>query len=171
MKRLFISAFALFAASLMANADSKSFKRGFGENTLYYAEDLQALLPGNSWFYTWGDSPNNNVLPYVGKDKGIEFVPMAWNGNFNTAQLKAYYDAHPDDRFLLGFNEPNFPDQAAMLPTEAAEKWREVEQFAKDNNLTLVAPAMNYADSPLKDGKVWGPYEWMDAFIAAYKQK
>lgn len=171
MKRLFISAFALFAASIMVNADSKSFKRGFGENTLYYAEDLQALLPGNSWFYTWGDAPNGNVLPYVGKDKGIEFVPMAWNGNFNTAQLKAYYDAHPNDRFLLGFNEPNFPDQASMLPTEAAEKWREVEQFAKENNLTLVGPAMNYAGSPLKDGKVWGPYEWMDAFIDAYKQK
>lgn len=172
MKRLFISALAFYAFALSAGADGyqKSFKRGFGENTLYYTEDLQALLPGNSWYYDWGNEPASQVAPYVGKDKGIEFVPQAWS-NYDENKLRAYYKAHPEDRYLLGFNEPNFPDQAAMLPAEAAEKWHSLEALAKELNLILVGPAMNYAGSPLKDGKVWNPYDWMDAFIAAYKEK
>ena len=173
MKRLFFTALAFAAFSLMAEAagDQKSFKRGFGENQLYYVEDLKALLPGNSWYYDWGVEPQSQVAQYVGKENGLEFIPMIWNGNYDVEKLRAYYKAHPEDRTILGFNEPNFPDQAALLPSEAAEKWRSLEELAKELNLTLVGPAMNYAGSPLKDGKTWGPYEWMDAFIAAYKEK
>lgn len=174
MKKLFLSTFALFASLAIFGAnDGRSFKRGFGENTLYYVEDLKALLPGNSWYYDWGTNPDSRVADYIGSDKddkGIEFIPMAWNG-LDENKLRAYYAAHPNDKYLLGFNEPNFPDQANMLPSEAAEKWRSVEAFAEELGLKLVAPAMNYAGSPLKDGKVWGPTEWFDAFIAAYKEK
>lgn len=172
MKRLFFTALAFyaFAISSGANGNPKSFKRGFGENTLYYVEDLQALMPGNSWYYNWGNEPASQVAQYVGKDKGIEFIPQAWS-SYDEGKLRAYYKAHPEDHYLLGFNEPNFPDQANMLPSEAAEKWHSVESLAKELNLTLIGPAMNYAGSPLKDGKVWGPYEWMDAFIASYKEK
>lgn len=173
MKNFLLLTLVLLSSILPSGANdaTKSFKRGFGENTLYYTEDLQALLPGNSWFYNWGDTPAPQVAGLVGTEKGLTFIPQAWNGNFNLAKLKAYYATHPGDRYLLGFNEPNFPDQANMLPSEAAEKWRELESFAKENNLILVGPAMNYAGQPLKDGKVWGPYDWMDAFIAAYKEK
>ena len=160
-----------FMSFLAIYADGKSFKRGFGENTLYYVEDLEALKPGNSWFYNWGNEPSAQVAQYVGSENGIEYIPMAWNGNYDLNKMKAYYAAHPNDKYLLGFNEPNFPDQANMLPSEAAEKWRDLEKFAKENGLKLVGPAMNYAGSPLKDGKVWGPDEWMDAFIKAYKDK
>ena len=171
MRKVFLTSFALFVALSTFGADGKSFKRGFGENTLYYVEDLEALKPGNSWYYDWGAEPAAQVANYVGSENGIEFIPMAWNGNFDMNKMKAYYAAHPNDKYLLGFNEPNFPDQASMLPSEAAEKWHELEAFARENNLKLVGPAMNYAGSPLKDGKVWGPYEWMDAFIKAYKDK
>lgn len=171
MKKLFIPVFALFAFSSLAFGDTKkSFKRGFGENTLYYVEDLQALMPGNSWYYDWGNEPAKQVADHVGSEKGIEFIPQAW-GAYDENKLRAYYKAHPNDRYLLGFNEPNFPDQAAMLPAEAAEKWHSLEALAKELNLILVGPAMNYAGSPLKDGKVWNPFDWMDAFIAAYKEK
>lgn len=157
--------------SLMTlQAEAKSFKRGFGENTLYYVEDLQALLPGNSWYYNWGNEPAAQVANYVGSENGIEFIPQAWSA-YDENKLRAYYKAHPNDKYLLGFNEPNFPDQANMLPSEAAEKWHTLEALAKELNLILVGPAMNYAGSPLKDGKVWSPTEWMDAFIAAYKEK
>lgn len=171
MKKIFIPTLAFLSLLTFCEVNAKSYKRGFGENTLYYVEDLQALLPGNSWFYNWGNEPNAQIADYIGSEKGIEYIPMAWNGNYDINKIKAYYTAHPNDRFLLGFNEPNFPDQGNMLPSEAAEKWHELEAFAKENNLTLVGPAMNYAGSPLKDGKVWGPYEWMDAFIKAYKDK
>ncbi len=170
MRKILLSTFALM--SLIAiHAETKSFKRGFGENTLYYVEDLKALLPGTSWFYNWGNEPSTQVVDYIGLEKGIEYIPMAWNASYDINKMKAYYAAHPNDKYLLGFNEPNFPDQANMLPSEAAEKWRDLENFAKENNLILVGPAMNYAGSPLKDGKVWNPYDWMDAFIAAYKEK
>ena len=171
MKRIILSTIALLTTFMVGSANTpKSFKRGFGENTLYYVEDLQALMPGNSWFYNWGNEPSAQVADYIGSEKGIEFIPQAWS-NYDENKLRAYYAAHPNDKYLLGFNEPNFPDQANMLPTEAAEKWHSLEAFAKENGLILIGPAMNYAGSPLKDGKVWGPYEWMDAFIAAYKSK
>lgn len=171
MRNLFLTSFAFLSILSAYGEDGKSFKRGFGDETLYYVEDLQALKPGNSWFYDWGTEPQKNVADYVGSEKGIEFIPMAWNGNYDTNKMKAYYAAHPNDKYLLGFNEPNFPDQANMLPSEAAEKWHELETFVKEQNLILVGPAMNYAGEPLKDGKVWDPYDWMDAFIAAYKEK
>ena len=144
MKKYFIPVFALFACSTLAFGDTKkSFKRGFGENTLYYVEDLQALMPGNSWYYDWGNEPSAQVAGHVGSEKGIEFIPQAWS-SYDETKLRAYYKAHPNDRYLLGFNEPNFPDQAAMLPSEAAEKWHSLEALAKDLNLILIGPAMNY---------------------------
>lgn len=170
MKKLFLSTFALFASLALFGAnDIKSLKRGFGENNLI-KEELNAMLPGNSWFYNWGNAPEAAIADLVGSDKGMEFVPQAWSA-YNANTLREYYKTHPNDKYLLGFNEPNFPDQANMLPTEAAEKWHELEALADELGLTLVAPAMNYAGAPLKDGKVWGPTEWFDAFIAAYKAK
>ncbi len=170
MKKLFISAFALLVSlSIFGANDGKSFKRGFGENNLI-KEELNAMLPGNSWFYNWGNAPEAAIADLVGSDKGIEFVPQAWSA-YNANTLREYYKAHPNDKYLLGFNEPNFPDQANMLPSVAAEKWHELEALADELGLILVAPAMNYAGQPLSDGKVWGPTEWFDAFIAAYKEK
>ena len=72
-------------------------------------------MPGNSWYYDWGNEPSAQVADYVGSEKGIEFIPQAWS-SYDENKLRAYYKAHPNDRYLLGFNEPNFPDQAAMLP-------------------------------------------------------
>ena len=171
MKKLFLSTFALLASlSIFGANDGRSFKRGFGDNSLYYVEDLEALKTGCTWYYNWGNEPEGAVQNFVGSTKGIEFIPQAWS-SYDANKLRAYYKAHPEDRYLLGFNEPNFPDQAAMLPSEAAVKWHELEQLAKELNLILVGPAMNYAGKPLKDGKIWNPYDWMDAFIAAYKEK
>lgn len=169
MKKIFFTTLA-FMSFLAIYGQGKSFKRGFGENNIS-ATELNAMKNGNSWFYNWGAAPEAAVANLVGTENGIEYIPMAWNANYDTNKMKAYYAAHPNDKYLLGFNEPNFPDQGNMLPSEAAEKWRDLEKFAKENNLILVGPAMNYAGSPLKDGKVWSPTEWMDAFLKAYKDK
>lgn len=170
MRKVFFTSLAFLSILAAYGEDGKSFKRGFGENQLYYLEDLEALKPGTSWFYDWGNEPQAAIADYVGSEKGIEFIPQAWS-TYDANKLRAYYKAHPNDRYLLGFNEPNFPDQGNMLPTEAAERWHELEALAKELNLTLVGPAMNYAGKPLKDGKIWNPFDWMDAFIAAYKEK
>lgn len=169
MKRLILTLTALLSLAATVSADglTRSFKRGFGENTLYYPADLKVLATGCSWFYDWGTQPASQVADLAGTDNVCEFVPMAWNGGFNETVLKAYYDAHPNDKYLLGFNEPNFKDQANMEPSAAVEPWYKLTQFAKANNLKVVAPALNYS--------AWEAYKtpdlWMDAFIAAYKEK
>ncbi len=173
MKKIFLLSLAFILSAAASFADDggtkRSFKRGFGENSLNYVEDLEVLAQGCSWYYNWGVAPSGNVSSYIGADKTIEFVPMAWNGGYDINALRSYYTAHPQDKYLLGFNEPNFRAQANMTPTQAAEKWPALEQLADEFGLKLVAPALNYPDSAINDGKTYQPTEWMDAFIAAYK--
>lgn len=167
MKKILTLTLMLLAFTLTVGAQSseRSFKRGFGENTLYYQADLKALAKGCSWFYNWGTTPASQVADIVGADNVCEFVPMAWTTNFSETELKTYYDAHTGDKYLLGFNEPNFKEQANIEPADAVEPWHRLEQFASANGLKLVAPALNYS--------AWTEYstpdKWMDAFISAYK--
>lgn len=174
MKNLLnISVLALaIASSLTANAfdTPRSTKRGFGENTMSYTADLQALARGCSWWYDWGTTPPNSLASLVGKDKLIEFAPMTWNATYNIEELRTYYKVHPGDKYLLGFNEPNFKAQSNMTPTQAAQAWPKLESLADELGLKLVAPALNYPDGAINDGVKYQPTEWMDAFIAAYKK-
>ena len=138
------------------------------------------------------------LTDYVGSDKEMQFVPMVWgmgtwyvwDNDLNQVKtvdgqrvrneavienLRKYYEEHPADRYLLGFNEPNLTNNhggADMTPEETAEAWRDIEEFARENNLILVAPALNYSPDVLHDGSYYAtPDEWMDAFIAAYTAK
>lgn len=43
---------------------------------------------------------------------------MAWNATYNINDLRAYYQSHPQDKYLLGFNEPNFRAQSNIAPTQ-----------------------------------------------------
>ena len=95
---------------------------------------------------------------------------MAWNGNFNASALRSFYTEHPDAKFLLGFNEPNFKAQANMTPQQAAAIWPQLEAIADEFDLKLVAPALNYPDGAINDGNTYQPEQWMDAFLAAYPQ-
>jgi hypothetical protein len=96
-----------------------------------------------SWVYNWGPAPQESIdAVYV--ENNIEFVPMAWNGSFNETALRQYYSTHPDAKFLLGFNEPNFKEQANMKPSEAAAKWPLLEAIAADYGLQIVGPAVNW---------------------------
>lgn len=173
IKKIASLSFAAMLALSSASAadDTRSFKRGFGENTLSNVAELNTLKEGCTWFYNWGNSPNFGEN--VGHEKGIEFIPMAWNANYNTEKFEDYYKSRPNDtKYLLGFNEPNFPDQANMTPEEAAEKWKPLQDFALAHGYKLVGPAMNYAGAPLKNGITYSdPTVWMDEFIAAYKKK
>lgn len=173
MKKVLFSSLilALVAQSVMADGLSRSNKRGFGENSLSYAEDVTALSKGCAWWYNWGATPPQALASMMEADKDLEFVPMAWNGGFNVETLRSYYQSHPQDKYLLGFNEPNFHSQANMTPSQAAEKWPQLEQLADELDLYLVAPALNYPDGAINDGQTYQPEAWMDGFIAAYKQR
>jgi hypothetical protein len=145
----------------------KSEKRGiaYGYNA---AADFAAIQSGVSWWYNWNYKPENTIAS-VYEDYGMDFVPMTWNGSFNEAGLRAFYSSHPNARYLLGFNEPNFTTQANMKPSQAAAIWPKLEQIAEDFNLKIVSPAVNYADKPVTENGVTysDPIDYLDAFFAA----
>lgn len=147
----------ILAAAAVVPAFGKSPKRGVGENEFRYAQQAEALMPGVSWYYTWGGAPHNSTADL----EGFEFVPMAWNYSegFLTS-AREYILTHPNVKYILGYNEPNFTNQANMSPEEAAEHWPEIQALANEFGLKIVAPALNYSNT------AWQPVEWMTAFDA-----
>lgn len=121
------------------------------------------LLPGVAWVYNWGPSPANAGV----YSQDFYFVPMAWNGNYNTTAIRNWLTNHPETKYLLGFNEPNFADQASMTPSQAVASWPKLEEIAEEFNVKLVAPALNFSGS-MVGGKIWGIYEWYDEFFRLY---
>lgn len=151
-----LSALVLLAGAACVQA--KSPKRGVSENQFQYNAQLEALKPGVSWYYNWGNAPGRNVAGF----EGMEFVPMCWNGNYNAQTIRDWVKDHPETKYLLGFNEPNFTAQANMTPSEAAQAWPAVRALADELGLKLVAPALNYSPNP----PYQDPVKWMDEFVA-----
>lgn len=150
-KILTLMAGALLATSLNAGATAK---RGISINSAT-VEEMEMLQPGVSWYYNWAPSHNLPTIP------DMAFVPMCWNG-VPADRVRAYCKEHPEVKWLLGFNEPNFTNQANLTPQKAAEMWPQVQALAKELNLGLVAPALNYSpNAPYQS-----PTKWMDEFVA-----
>lgn len=153
----------LAALSIIAvPAGAKSPKRGVCENSFSLTAEMKPLEAGVSWYYGWGNTPSAGYQNQVADYDGIEFAPMCWNGNYSAENIRAYCKAHPDTRYLLGFNEPNFTNQANMTPQEAAAKWPEVVALARELGLKIVAPALNYSPNP----PYQSPTKWFDEFTA-----
>lgn len=149
---------------VMAEGTSTTYsvKRGISENQFSLRQQLEVLYPGVCWYYNWANTPakgyENGVIDFT----DIEFVPMCWNANYDADKIREYCKSHPATKYILGFNEPNFKRQANMTPQKAAEKWPEIVALAKELNLKIVAPALNYSpDAPYTD-----PTKWMDEFTA-----
>ena len=170
MKKTLILMVVAIAAVAAVAQPPRSAKRGVSENGFNHVEEIDALSPGAGWFYNWGNLPNSYIADVVGPGTDIEFVPMIWSANFNEQALRDYLTEHPGVKYLLGYNEPNFRNQANMTPDSAARLWPIVEQIARDYDLKLVAPALNYSGEALADGRVYQPNDWMDAFLAAYPE-
>lgn len=131
----------------------------------FSAAHAEQIAPGISWVYNWGPDAANADL--FGGQSTLSFAPMAWNGAFSESRIRAWLGNHPETEYLLGFNEPNFADQAKMTPEEAARLWPVLEKIASDFNVRLVAPALNFSASQV-GGRVWNPYEWYDEFFRIY---
>ncbi|MDE6206267.1 MAG: hypothetical protein K2M55_00480 [Muribaculaceae bacterium] len=160
-----ISLTALLLA-LPAVSTAKSAKRGAGwdDKTVSLNAHHAALLePGVSWVYNWGPDISNGDL----YNADFTFLPMAWNGAYNASRIRQWLSAHPETKYLLGFNEPNFASQARMTPAEAAGAWPGLEAIAEEYGVKLVAPALNFTDSQV-GGRFWNPYEWYDEFFRLY---
>ncbi|UCH15355.1 MAG: hypothetical protein JSV22_05155, partial [Bacteroidales bacterium] len=138
MKRI-ILLMTVVSLTIPVFCQTKNPKRGiaYGYHT---EEDFQAISGMLSWWYNWAVTPESGVAG-IFESYDMDFVPMAWNGYFNETNLRNFYAGHPEAKFLLGFNEPNFIAQANMTPSEAAAEWPKLEAIADDYGLELVSPA------------------------------
>lgn len=95
---------------------------------------------------------------------------MVWNGSSDTAKLRAFLKVHPNVKYILGFNEPNFKTQANMTPAKAAANWPKIEALADEFDLKIVGPAVNYCDQCVDIPGTTNdsnPFAYLDAFFEA----
>jgi len=129
-------------------------------NAAIIEEDMNLLGPGISWFYSWATSPDSAVSA-VADQKKLAFVPMVHRSSSNLDDVRKYVRAHPDVKYILAYNEPNFYDQANMTPAQAAQHWPQLKALARELGLKIVSPAMNY-------GTMTGyssPTKWLEEFF------
>ena len=141
---------------------AKSLKRGVSFSFSQLPEnDITLLAPGISWSYNWAVNTSNEAFSYF-EHFGLDYCPMIWNANWQESSLRAFKQAHPECEYLLAYNEPNLTDQANMVPSKAAEDWPRLVAIAKELNMKIIAPAMNYGT--LADYN--DPWKWLDEFFA-----
>ncbi|MGB5928346.1 MAG: glycosyl hydrolase [Cyclobacteriaceae bacterium] len=145
----------------------KSQKRGLGYGS-HSEADMAAISQGISWWYNWFHQPDAQVQDMY-QNYDVEFVPMAWNGGFNEQAMRDWLLAHPEAEYVLGWNEPNFLEQANMTPSQAAAEWPRLEAIADEFNLKIVSPAMNFCGNCVtENGTTYtDPIEYLDDFFAA----
>ncbi|MDF2455035.1 MAG: benzoate transporter [Cytophagaceae bacterium] len=145
-------------------AQTISPKRGIAGPLLNNADCIVA--DSLSWYYNWANTPDPAVINT--HQNYIEFCPMLWNGNWNPTALTNYLNAHPEVKYLLAFNEPNFDVQANMTAAQAAALWPQVEAIANTYNLKIVSPAMSYCTGTCLPGydNLHGTV-WLDDFFNA----
>lgn len=165
----FLSVFLLFlffscsdgnTPAISDQYQAKSEKRGVAYN-FQIPNDANLLGSGVQWFYNWGTTVSDTVNATTRKND-IDYFPMAWNGNYNSDQIRAYKLVHPECEYLLAFNEPNLTDQANMTPQQAAALWPDLKELATELDLKIISPAMNY-------GTLAGysdPIVWLDEFFS-----
>ena len=144
------------------SAMPRSTKRGVSFS-IANLTDAFLLSESISWYYNWGNTPNGDAqtIQFL-EENNIDYCPMCWSGSYSADRIRNFVKAHPNTKYLLGFNEPNLTDQANMTPKRAGELWPAVVRLAKELNLQLGAPAMNYGTlSGYSD-----PIKWLDEFFA-----
>ena len=145
-----------------------SSKRGISQNTnsATTETDFELLKPGLSWWYSWGMSPGGSWFT-VSKDRDILFSPMAWRWLDDGAEdtIRRLKAENPGLEYIMACNEPNLTDQANLTPAQYVENpngWPRLVKIAKELNLKIISPAMNY-------GTLSGygnPTVWLDEFFA-----
>lgn len=111
-------------------------KKGIG-GSITNARKLQT-----QWYYDWAAKSKSSL--------DIEYVPMRHNRNWDSFKK---INQMEDVTHLLGFNEPNQPDQANMTVEQALQMWPKLQA----SGLRLGSPSPNDAERGLK----W-LYEFMD---------
>lgn len=136
----------LFACCVIAgscasntNAAILSAKRGFADTGANY-NNLQAT--GAGWYYTWG--------PGVGNPGNFDakHYPMFWSAP-SQSTINNVRARNPE--YVLGFNEPERPDQANMSVAQAISSWTGISNSFTGTSTKLVSPAV----SDTGEGQAW----------------
>lgn len=104
------------------------------------------------WYYNWAVHPDGIATP-----PNVEFVPMIWGTKFTDDATLAR--AKANGKVLLGFNEPDLPDQANMTPEQALDLWPKLAA----TGLRLGSPAVAHSGD-----KAGG---WLDRFMTGAAQR
>jgi hypothetical protein len=133
------SAFALLSlaatsAVALAQPSPNASKRGFGGEWVPISNSLNV-----NWHYDWGHATT--------PDQRGEYVPMAWNGWSVTDPTRFASLISHSSEYILGFNEPERPDQANMSVATAISLWPQLMASGKK----LVSPAV----SDTSEGRAW----------------
>lgn len=147
-------------------SQTKSYKRGvaYGHHS---EKDMQEYSKFISWWYNWSTQPESAVKS-VYRELGVDFTPMAWNRN-GIPGVKYWAERDSTVKYILGFNEPNFKEQANITPSQAAAAWPAFQKIAEDNDLKIVGPAVNYCGNCVSENGVTytNPFKYLDDFFAA----
>jgi hypothetical protein len=161
--------FLLFIFSIFSSliySQQKSFKRGvaYGHHS---AADLNTASAVISWWYNWSSQPDYDIQTNYA-DYNVDFVPQAWNAA-GISGINSWVSQDNKVKYILGFNEPNFIQQANMTPLQAAAAWPQLQAIADQYGLKLVSPAVNYCGNCVSEnGTVYtNPFKWLDDFFAA----
>ncbi|MEU0880502.1 glycoside hydrolase family protein [Lentzea sp. NPDC005914] len=107
---------------------------------------------GAGWFHNW-DSTKGDIDP----PPGVEFVPTIWGRDHVTPERLR--QAAAQGTHLLGFNEPDLPQQANMTVDQALDLW---PRLASTGN-RMGAPAV--ASGADREGG------WLDRFLAGARAR
>lgn len=111
-------------------------------------DDGAACEAGGSCFRVDERSGGERCAP-ICEANGWSFAPdgPCWSCYHEpVSREEALADIPPGARYLLGYNEPNFKEQANLTPEVAARGWKHVEWVADRRGLMLVGPATNFCD-------------------------
>jgi hypothetical protein len=113
--------------------------------------ELPSGQPGViSWYYNW-----RAYAPDDADTVAIEYVPMVWGEEFLEEAIANGWTAPPNSKHLLGFNEPDIPEQANMTPERAATLWPKIEALARSKQPRLLIGSPAVVD-----------LEWLDSFLS-----
>ena len=159
IKRLFTPLLIIFLT--YSSYSQVSPKRGIAYG-YHSVTDMNALKAGISWWYNWSSVPDSLVKKYY-SSLGVEFVPMAWNDNYNVNNFIA--NIMPGAKYLLAFNEPNFNVESNMTPEQAVAAWPKIEQVAAAKGLQIVSAAPAYCGGSVCIAGYADPTVWHDKFF------
>ncbi len=141
----------LLLVSAKVEAQILSSKRGFADTGANY-NNLQAT--GAGWFYRWGpDKPNIGNFD-------AQFMPMIWGGYQANQPTIDMIKNYGDTEWVLGFNEPERPDQANLTVAQAISAWTTLSNGFAGTGIKLVSPAV--ADT----GGATGGQTWLANFMS-----